>query len=259
MALALPAREKPTVEYLRLRGRALRAAGRNFDAEASFREALGLAPGDVGISADLATTLLGQGRLKEAIVFAREAVAGKPEVAAYQALLGFLADRLELADEARRALTLARELAPSDAEAHTVFGDHALRNGDLAAAEVAFRDALAADPRRSEALRGLARVALAKRNLTDARRYWLEALTLDPRLRDPKLQRVIVVGHPALAPVHRVMRVPFWVSAVVALSGGCLIAALPAAPAAQAGAVALFAVSAVGPLARRVIVGGLGE
>ena len=40
LAERLPARESPTPEYLRVRGRAFRAAGRAVDAELSFREAL---------------------------------------------------------------------------------------------------------------------------------------------------------------------------------------------------------------------------
>lgn len=256
---SLPAREQPSVEYLRLRGRALRAAGRVFDAEVSFREAIALQPNDPALLADLATTLVGQKRLKEALVYAREVVSIRPDVAAFQALLGFVADALDLADEAGRALRMARELAPADPEAQTVYGYHALRNGDLASAEVAFRDALSADPRRTEALRGLARVALARGDVSGARARWLEALSADPRITDRRLDRVIWIGHPALRPARTLMRVPMGVSVGLFVCGVALLIAKHGETGAQVGALALFALAAVGPLSRRAIVGGLGE
>lgn len=259
LAAALPPREKPSLEFLKLRGRAMRAAGRVFDAEASFREALAMAPSDPGLLADLATTLLGQGRLKEALPFARDAASARPEVAAYHALVGFCADRLDLTDEASRALRLARELAPQDAEAHTVYGYHALRHGKIDDAEGAFRDALGADPRRSEALRGLARVALARGDYARAREAWLDTLRLDPRTQDSRLTPVLWLGHPWMAPVRAVQKVPILLSVTVAVTGAGLLWLGPHTILSQAGAIALFGLASVGPAARRIIVGGLGE
>ncbi len=244
LAASLPERDSPTPEFLRLRGRALRAAGRVFDAEASFRAALQLAPGEPGLLADLATTLLGQRRHREALGFAREAVALRPEVAAYHALTGVLAEGLHLDEEAERELGAARMLAPSDAEAHTVYGFHALRCGRVADAEAAFTDAVRAAPYGAEALRGLARARLARDDLPAARSAWLDALGADPKLRDPTLARTIVLGHPALAPVRAAMRVPVWVSAALAAVGIGVVSQLPSA------ALVLLALSAAGPAAR---------
>lgn len=255
----LPARDSPDAEFLRLRGRALRAAGRVFDAEASFREALAMAPHEAGIVADLATTLVGQRRSRDALPYAREAVALRPEVAAYQALLGFVAESLELSEEAHRALSLARQLAPTDAETHTVFGYHALRTGDHAGAEEAFTAALGANPRRAEPVRGLARVALARGEWETARTRWIEALRTDPKQRDPRLQPMLFFGHPSLRPVRACMRVPVRLSAASVVVGGVLLLFAPEAVPAQILSIALFAFASAGPLARRALAGGLGE
>lgn len=244
LAASLPEREAPTAEFLRLRGRAMRAAGRVFDAEASFREALELTPGEPGLLADLATTLLGQRRHREALGFAREAVALRPDVAAYHALSGVLAEGLQLDDEAERELAAARALAPNDAEAHTVYGFHALRCGRYTAAEQSFLDAVRVSPNRAEALRGLARARLAADDVEGARTAWLDALRVDPSQRDSELARIVVLGHPGLAPIRAVMRVPMWVSAALAALGLGVVSQLPSA------ALFLLALSAAGPAAR---------
>lgn len=255
----LPQRDTPDVEFLRLRGRALRAAGRVFDAEASFREALSFAPHEAGILADLATTLVAQRRNKDALPYAREAVSLRPEVAPYQALLGFIAESLELSEEAGRALQQACELAPADAETHIVLGYHGLRTARLDRAETAFQAALAADPRKAEAVRGLARVALARGDWELARTRWIEALRTDPKQHDPRLQPMLFFGHPALRPVRAFTRIPLQVSAAVATVGGGLLLLAPDVIPAQILSLALFAVASAGPLSRRALAGGLGE
>lgn len=255
----LPARDQPTPEYLRLRGRALRASGRVFDAEASFREALELAPQDPGLLIDLATTLLGQRRLKEARAYAREAVAIRPDVAAWHCLVGVLADELGYASEAGEALGLARALAPQDAEAHVVFGWHALRQGQLDASEEAFRAALAIAPGRAEALRGLARARAAGRDWEGARSLWLEALAIDPVQRDRVLARAMVLGNPSFRPLLRLTAIPLPASLVAAAAGIAALAASGGRPGPAALAVPLLAFAAAGPLARAAIRGSLRE
>jgi tetratricopeptide (TPR) repeat protein len=255
LALAdrLPGRETPTADFLRLRGRALRSAGRVFDAEASFREALALHPGDPKTLADLATTLLGQRRLKEALGYAREAVSLRSDVAAFHCLRGVVAEALGLEEEAEQALLAARGLAPADAEAHTVYGYHALRQGRVADAERAFGDALSRQPDRAEALRGLARCAAARGDWPAARTRWLDALSADPRQSDRELAPSLVLGHPAMAPLRAAARVPVAVSGALAVVAAGIFLAFPAAPGALAGALAFLAAAAVGPLARSAL------
>lgn len=252
----LPHRETPSPEYLRLRGRALRAAGRVFDAERAFRDALGMQPGDPGLLADLATTLLGQRRLKEAHALAKEAAALRPDVAAYHCLAGVIADSLDLEDEAERELMVARELAPGDAEAHTVYGWHALRGGRPDDAEAAFRAALGIHPDRVEALRGIARCFAARGQWDVARLRWLEALSLDPRQKDRVLQRSMLLGHPAMSPLLACTRVPIGVSLALAIAGAAFLYAFRTERGAAIMAAAFFALSAAGPLARTAVAGG---
>ncbi len=226
LAETLPEREAPTPGFLRLRGRALRAAGRLFDAEGSFREALALSPGEAGLLADLATTLLGQKRHREALSFAREAMSVRPDVAAFHALVGVLAEALGLDEEAGRELAAARALSPGDAESHVVYGFHALRQGRVAEAEGVFRDALRADAQRSEAHHGLARALAEQKQLDAARVAWADALALDPTLIDLRLQR-------ALDPVapgdwrHTLASMPHWLSVGLGVGGSFLLLTLP--------------------------------
>lgn len=255
LAERLPERDAPSPEFLRVRGRAFRAAGRVVDAEASFREALSLSPGEPGLAADLATTLVAQHRFKDALPFAREAVSLRPQVAAYHALLGFVADRLDYVTEARKALEMARELAPADAETHTVLGFHLLRVGESAPAVEAFEAAIAADPRRAEAFRGLAKAQLALGNWQSAKTAWTESLSIDPAQRDRLLDRDLRLHHPALKPVHRLSSVPAAVSLVLAGIGGALLwyGRTEAAPGYVLAAVGIFVLATLSPTSRRLL------
>ncbi len=255
LAERLPERESPSPEFLRVRGRAFRAAGRVVDAEASFREAMSLSPGDAGLAADLATTLAGQHRFRDALPFAREAVQLRPEAAAYHALLGFIADRLEYAGEARRALETARELAPADAETHTVLGFHLLREGHHSPAIEAFEAAVSADPRRAEAFHGLARARLAAGDWETATSAWGEALGIEPTRRDRQLDRDLRLKRPGMKPIVRVSEVPAELSLAVALVAAALLWYGRAEDVLQATIIAsmlLFA-AAVPPLARQLL------
>ena len=246
----LPEREQPTAAYLRLRGRALRAAGRVFDAEAAFREAMEIQPADAALLADLATTLLGQKRHVEAHGLAVEACALRPEVAAFHCLRGVLADALERPSEAGEAYALARALAPEDAESHAMHAWHLLRAGELDAADAAFRVALSVQPGHAEALRGLARVRLERGDWEGARRGWLEALALEPRLRDGLLQRALLVGRPELRPVRALAGVSRGVSLALAGVSLVVLVAFATAPGGVLLGVSFLALAAGPPLAR---------
>jgi len=255
LAERLPERDAPSVDFLRVRGRAFRAAGRVVDAEASFREAIALSPGDPGLAADLATTLVAQHRFKDALPFGREAVTLRPQVAAYHALVGFIADRLDYTTEARRALEMARQLAPADAETHTVLGFHLLRVGENAPAAEAFTAAITADPRRSEAFRGLAKAELAAGRWQAAKAAWTESLGIDPAQRDRLLDRDLRLQHPALGPVHRLAALPPAVSLVGACIGAglCLYGRDTGSTGLVLAAVFVILLSTLSPTARRLL------
>ncbi len=251
----LPQRDDPSVEFLRVRGRAFRAAGRVVDAEASFRQALALAPGDPALAADLGTTLVAQHRFKEALPFVREAVSLRPTVAAYHALLGFVADRLDHGVEARKALETARELAPADAETHTVLGFHLLREGEHTLAIEAFESAVAADPRRAEAFRGLSKAHLAVGQWQAARTAWTESLGIDPAQSDRQIERDLRLRRPELRPVHALAGLPSELSLGLALLGGALLwyGRTEAVTLAVAAALLLFVLATLPPAARRLL------
>lgn len=222
----LPARETPTPEFYRLRGRTFRAANRLYDAEAAFRDALALTPDDPHLLADLATVLLGQRRLKDAMPYAREAVSLRPDVTAWHCLIAVIAEGLERDTEAREALELAHRLSPADPEPPALLGFLLLRINQPAEAAGAFRAALAIDPGRAEALRGLARCHAAREEWAAARRLWLEALGINPLLRDRVLEQQLWLGQPLLAPVRLLVRVPIGASAALFVTGCLLIATL---------------------------------
>ena len=244
MAAELPSRDHPSPEFHRLRGRTLRAAGRHFDAEHAFRESLALSPGDAGALADLATSLVGQKRHREALTFARDAVSARPDRAAYHALLGIIAEALQLDAEAERELAAARTLSPTDAEPHVTYGFTALRLGKQPEAEAAFRDALAIDPQRAEAHRGLARALAERGNLPGARLAWADALAIDPKLADTRIQ--LLLSPPSRGPAwaRAVLATPTWVGILLAAGGFVVALDSPWA------GVPLFVMAALGPVIR---------
>lgn len=246
LALAgqLPSRDHPSPEFHRLRGRALRAAGRNFDAELAFREALSYAPGDAGLLADVATSLVGQKRHREALSLARDAVAARPDRAAYHALLGIIAEALQLDEEAERELGAARSLSPGDADAHVTYGFTAIRLGKSAEAEAAFRDALAIDPQRAEAYRGLARTLAERGRLAEAKLAWADALALDPNLSDARIHRLLCPPREVPRLVRAVLSTPVWVGVLIAVVGILVALKSPLAGA------PLFVMAALGPVIR---------
>ncbi len=243
LAESSPEREAPSAEFLRLRGRALRASGRMFDAEGTFREALSLTPGDAGLLADLATTLLGQKRHREALAFARDATSARPEVSAYHALTGFLAESLGFDEEAERELDAARGLSPGDANSHVVYGFLVLRQGRAAQAEAAFRDALRANPQASEAHHGLARALAEQGHREEGKRVWNDARAIDPTLHDLKLDRLLEPPPPP-GWRSRLADMPAWLSLGFAAGGMSLSLFAPALT------LVLFALALVGPAMR---------
>ena len=244
LAEQLPARDALDPAFLRLRGRAQRSAGRHFDAEGSFREALSFSPGDGGLLADLGTALVGQRRFREALHFAREAVAASPGVAAYHALLGITAEALLLDEEAERALAAARALSPGDPGAHVVYGYSAVRLGKFSEATAAFLDALRLDPSRAEAHRGLARCLAETGALPAARAAWRAALALDPAIDDPRLLRLLDPPRELPRVVAMVMAIPPWMGMVLVGLGFVLALTDPWA------GVPLFVMAALGPVIR---------
>ncbi|MEN9786313.1 MAG: hypothetical protein RLZZ299_1577 [Pseudomonadota bacterium] len=245
----------PGVAHLRLRGRALRASGRVFDAEAAFREALSLAPGEPGLRADLAATLHAQGRHEEALVHAQEACALQPDVYAWHGLRGVIADVLGRRAEAAAAFAQACALAPGDAEVRVLLGWHGLQAEQPAVAEGAFRAALGLAPGHAEALHGLARARLAQGDWEQARGVWLDALAVDPRLRDAALDRARTFGTARWRFVRALAGTSRAVSLGLGALAGGVLAGFAAAPGALLLGGSFLCLAAAPPLARRAVSG----
>jgi Flp pilus assembly protein TadD len=250
LALLEAAAPAPSPAVLKLRGRALRALGRHFDAEQAFRDALAGAPQDAALLADLATTLLAQCRSEEARLLAGQACGLRPDVAAWHCLRGVAADGAGASAEAAQAFAAARALAPEDAHVHAMIGWHALRDGHSDEAARAFREALAIDPSCAEALRGVARAKLLRDDWEGARASWLESLALDPLQRDRALGRALQLGTSGLRPFRTLANVPLRTSALLGTLGAVAIAIYARVPGAILLGSSLGLLAAAPPLAR---------
>jgi tetratricopeptide (TPR) repeat protein len=69
-------------------------------------------------------------------------------------------------------------------------GFDALNAGDLAAAQAEYERVLRSEPRNSDALHGLAAIALRQHNVAKAEGYWLKALEADPK--DARAQAALI-------------------------------------------------------------------
>src|SRR5690349_13816105 len=125
------------------RGLVLAASGARSDAIASFREALRLDPSFADAYASLGLALLQSGDAAGAVGHLEKAVAlrGMPE---WQYNLALAQTRLGRPGAAQEALRAAIADRPDFAPAHGLLGTLLMQEGDAAAAETAFRSALAA-------------------------------------------------------------------------------------------------------------------
>jgi tetratricopeptide (TPR) repeat protein len=194
------------------RAEACAAQGRDDQATAAFRAALGLASGDRGVLhhayRGLGLTYRRGGDLDKAIRELRKAVAEDPADGVALGALGeaLLADDDVSDDEAARYLGRAESAAESWPTAWIGLGELALRNGDAERAGAHFERAasMAAEhplanavPMREAKLRalmGLGDAALIAGRADESNRFFLQALELDPRS---------AAVHARLGDVHR--------------------------------------------------------
>lgn len=135
-------------------GLAYSLAGRDAEAEASYRKVLELKPGLVQAQANLATILLREKKSREAVPLLEAAALAKPENARYQLLLG----------------------------------DALLDSGDAPKAAQAYQAALTADPKSAGAEIGMARALLLQSRLGEAEPHFRRAVDLDPSFKPALLQ-----------------------------------------------------------------------
>ncbi len=109
-------------------------------------------------------------------MFRRASELGESNPYAYRMLGHILSSRLDDQPEAIVSLERAIELAPTNAEGHMLLGNARFRNGDLEAAEEAFRTTLACEPTHAEAHYNLAILCDRTGRLKDGRRHYDLAL-----------------------------------------------------------------------------------
>jgi Tfp pilus assembly protein PilF len=167
--------------------------GKLADAEAALRQATSLAPGNAAAHNDLGIALAQQKKLDQAEQSFREALRLAPQMPAGHSNLGLVLMRQTRLDEAIASLQRATELAPNIAEAHNDLGEAQCQIGDLARAEISFRQAARRDPRY---LRMLAFLLDAR--LPDHDVHALRGLLAAPELPDSERSQV----HYALTRVY---------------------------------------------------------
>ncbi|MCB1915125.1 MAG: tetratricopeptide repeat protein [Rhodocyclaceae bacterium] len=164
---------------LNLLGVMHRRAGRLADAEATLRRALALAPASAALHRNLGLVELARGKSDAALGHLRAALARQPESASAHASLARGCARVGLFDEALLHFGEACALEPHNADHRLRQGRVLLRMGRIGDAEEAFSRcrAIEAGP---AALSGLARVAMARREVRAAEAYCRLALVIDP-------------------------------------------------------------------------------
>jgi tetratricopeptide (TPR) repeat protein len=120
------------------------------------------------------------GRLAEAEVLCRAALAADPSRVASLALLGLLAQQTARLDLAVVSLAKAAELAPGVAAIQCSLGDVLVEWGCPDAAAACYRRALQLDPELLEALNSLGRLLRAQGRLADAAECYRRGLALRP-------------------------------------------------------------------------------
>ncbi|MBV8340966.1 MAG: hypothetical protein JO173_01170 [Gammaproteobacteria bacterium] len=117
------------------RGKVLRLADFNWrGAEAEYRRAVELAPGNGGIRFSLANQLATVGEVSEAIELTREALATEPLKAGWYEWLAMDLSGVNRLDEAEAAITKAIELQPHAEGYHQTLAMIAVQRGDAKAA-----------------------------------------------------------------------------------------------------------------------------
>jgi Flp pilus assembly protein TadD len=160
-------------------GASLMGRGEEDAAEREFRLALDLAPGEAHAYYALGRLALRRERLEEARDWLEQAIARAPEYSGSYHALGDVAMKLRdpAADVAfRRALALN----PRDAKALAKLGLLAQQTGDRAAAETFYRAALAQDPDHAVARNNLGILYIQRRDWPRAFEQFAAAVRRDP-------------------------------------------------------------------------------
>lgn len=176
------------LNYLNNFGAALMALNRFEEAADAFERALATAPDDIDARINLANALFGQGKLDQAVPAYQAALDQDATALDGRLNLGVALSMLGRLEEARGHLQTVHAAEPDDSLATAKLAECHFKLKDFEAAEPLYQsvsDAKTAPPPvRAQALRDLGRIALIRRDFTDAETLIEQSLALNPEDAD---------------------------------------------------------------------------
>ena len=163
-------------------GLILISLGKLKEAELSFRKAIALKPDLAEAHSNLGNVLRNLGKLKEAELSLRKAIALKPDFAEAHSNLGNVFNGISRFKEAELSFRKAISLKPDFADAHSNLGN-VLRNlGQLEEAELSLRKAIKFNPNLAVAYYNLGTIFINQGQLEEAELFLIKAVELNPNL-----------------------------------------------------------------------------
>jgi tetratricopeptide (TPR) repeat protein len=159
----------------------LHKQGRLLEAEAGYREALGLDPDNAEALHVLAIVRGQQGDLVGALDHAHRAVALRPDLPNYLMTLGSLQFQDRQFANAARHFEATLSFDPNRVDAWTALGHASLLSGNLTRAEESFAAALRIADERPDVLSGFGNTLMAKGELDRAIKYLTRAVEMAPK------------------------------------------------------------------------------
>jgi Flp pilus assembly protein TadD len=181
---------------------ALEQEGRIADAEARYRDALRLSPGNADALANLGALLARRGAHGEAITMLRRAIEVNPGLSKAHSSLGISLAALGRPIEAQAAFARAIQLDPKNAAACYNLGTALARSGDTAGAIRWLRAALAEEPANFAAHNNLGILLVSTGRFSEGIAEFRAALRLQPTFAEASanLERALAMTHSGETP-----------------------------------------------------------
>ena len=165
-------------------GNTLQELGKLDEAEVSLRQAIALKPNFAKAHNNLGITLQELGKLKEAEASYRKAIALKPDYGEAYSNLGNTLKELGKLKEAEASYRKAIALKPDYGEAYSNLGNTLQQQGRLEEAEASYRKAIALKPDYGEAYSNLGNTLKELGKLKEAEASYTQAIALKPNLAE---------------------------------------------------------------------------
>jgi tetratricopeptide (TPR) repeat protein len=150
------------------------------NSEALFRHAVAVTQGNFAAYNNLGNALFLQGKKEEALGCFREAVRWMPNYPDAHCSIAIACGALKRPVDARAEFQISLQQNPKLARTHYYLANELLAEGETAAAEEHYREALALKPDHPEAHYQLAIMLLARNEVEEASRHYREAVRLRP-------------------------------------------------------------------------------